>query len=172
MPHLKRTAKYSIQEVFQAIKDGHNQVYLTGTNQSIDLTSLRIKNFYQHGIACVSCGIIGQFFASEVTTSSDDYADMKHHLNLYALDENGKEVLMTKDHILAKSSGGKDSIDNMQPMCCLCNSAKSNLPIELLKEHKIVDDNGKFIIHNKNSKRMRDLSSRISRNKSLTFKPH
>ena len=47
-------------------------------------------------------------------------------MNLYAIDENGKEVLMTKDHILPKSKGGKDEIDNYQTMCIRCNEAKGN----------------------------------------------
>ena len=33
---------------------------------------------------------------------------------------------MTKDHILPKSKGGKDEIDNYQTMCIRCNKAKGN----------------------------------------------
>jgi len=40
-----------------------------------------------------------------------------YHFNLYAIDENGNEVMMTKDHILAKARGGKDKIDNFQSCC-------------------------------------------------------
>lgn len=43
-----------------------------------------------------------------------------------AIDENGKEVLMTKDHIIPKSKGGADDISNYQTMCERCNEAKGN----------------------------------------------
>lgn len=52
--------------------------------------------------------------------------DKSFHLNLYAIDENGKEVLMTKDHIIPKSKGGADDISNYQTMCERCNEAKGN----------------------------------------------
>lgn len=52
--------------------------------------------------------------------------DVSYHLNLYAVDENGKEILMTKDHIIPKSKGGKDHISNYQTMCVRCNMTKGN----------------------------------------------
>ena len=35
------------------------------------------------------------------------------------------DILMTKDHIKPKIAGGKDIVDNLQPMCSICNSEKS-----------------------------------------------
>ena len=52
--------------------------------------------------------------------------DKAYHLNLYAVDNNGDEILMTKDHILPHSKGGADDINNYQTMCKLCNEAKGN----------------------------------------------
>lgn len=40
------------------------------------------------------------------------------------IDENGKEVLMTKDHVIPKSKGGANDISNYQTMCKRCNEAK------------------------------------------------
>ena len=42
------------------------------------------------------------------------------------IDDNGEEILMTKDHILPRSKGGIDDISNYQTMCKLCNEAKGN----------------------------------------------
>ena len=84
--------------------------------------SQRYQTFFTKGCNCVVCGIKGSFFAKERTTGSNE----AFHLNLYAVNENGEEVLMTKDHIIPKSKGGKNTIDNYQTMCCKCNFEKGN----------------------------------------------
>ena len=45
----------------------------------------------------------------------------RRHFNLYTEDN----ILMTKDHIKPKIAGGKDIVDNLQPMCSICNGEKS-----------------------------------------------
>jgi 5-methylcytosine-specific restriction endonuclease McrA len=89
--------------------------------EEIYALSDRYKNFFINGYKCIECGIEGQFWALERFEKENRY-----HLNLYAIDENGKEVLMTKDHIVPKSLGGKDELENYQPMCCTCNEKKGN----------------------------------------------
>ena len=44
------------------------------------------------------------------------------HFDLYTEDNH----LMNIDHILPKSRGGKDNVDNYQLMCEECNSRKGN----------------------------------------------
>lgn len=87
----------------------------------VKLTSSRLRLFALKGTKCVTCGLVGSFFVKE--KCNNDYS---YHLNLYAIDANGKEVLMTKDHILPRSLGGKNHIDNYQTMCTICNNAKGN----------------------------------------------
>lgn len=71
---------------------------------------------------CPCCGgIEGKYFAKE-----RHLQDKSYHLNLYAVDDNGDEILMTKDHIMPRSKGGIDDISNYQTMCKLCNEAKGN----------------------------------------------
>lgn len=89
----------------------------------VKMTSQRYKLFKEKGCDCVSCGVKGSFFAIEKTKGQ---ADETYHLNLYAIDNNGNQVLMTKDHILPKSKGGKNSLINYQPMCVICNNLKSD----------------------------------------------
>lgn len=92
--------------------------------EKIYALSDRYKVFFTKGYKCCDCGIEGKYFALErgVNQSNED----RYHLNLYAIDKNGKEVLMTKDHIIPKSLGGKNRLDNYQTMCCICNEQKGN----------------------------------------------
>jgi 5-methylcytosine-specific restriction endonuclease McrA len=93
----------------------------------VKMDSLRYQLFFSQGVTCVECGIEGEYFALE--SNKDTCVNQEnpyYHFNLYAVDVNGKEVLMTKDHIIPKSKGGKDQIQNMQVMCYECNQAKGN----------------------------------------------
>lgn len=123
---LERKSTHSIEEVREVVKDvlfykdkRYAKVELDG--DIIKGNSQRYQTFFTKGTKCVCCGIEGKYFAKEKVS-----CDKSYHLNLYAIDENGKEVLMTKDHILPKSKGGQDHVDNYQPMCVRCNKAKGN----------------------------------------------
>ena len=71
-----------------------------------------------------------------------NHGDQSPHFNLYA-EENARLVLMTKDHILAKSKGGTDELANYQTMCSTCNNLKGAYDLELLdvKELRRLHDN-------------------------------
>lgn len=86
------------------------------------MCSQRYEVFDVKGTTCASCGIEGKYFAKEQALEGGKM----WHFNLYALDSEGNEVLMTKDHIVAKSNGGTDTIENYQTMCEPCNQAKGN----------------------------------------------
>lgn len=91
-------------------------------NIRIKMTSQRYELFLLKSCDCVSCNAKGVHFALERTLGSQG----GYHLNLYAKNDLNEEVLMTKDHILPKSKGGRDSLDNYQPMCIICNGLKGN----------------------------------------------
>lgn len=80
---------------------------------------------------CVSCGIQGKYMMLDINPG-----DSSPHFNFYA-EENGRLVLMTKDHILAKSKGGEDSLENFQTMCSICNNLKGNYDLDLNKCKKL-----------------------------------
>lgn len=86
----------------------------------INMTSQRYQVFKNKGIRCVVCGIKGKYFAKEKAGNSKRF-----HFNLYAIDIYGNEVMMTKDHIMRRREGGKDILENYQPMCYRCNKRKN-----------------------------------------------
>jgi hypothetical protein len=72
---------------------------------------------------CVACGLQGTRMMLDMNPR-----DNSPHFNLYA-EEDGRLVLMTKDHVLAKSKGGADKSHNFQTQCIICNNLKSDLPL-------------------------------------------
>jgi 5-methylcytosine-specific restriction endonuclease McrA len=122
---LLRKSTHNINDVYNAVKDvlfseeREKKVLLDG--DKIKGNSHRYQTFFTKGTKCVYCGIEGKYFAKEKCRRCKSY-----HLNLYALDNEGNEVLMTKDHIIPKSKGGIDDISNYQTMCEPCNMAKGN----------------------------------------------
>lgn len=121
--YRRKGRKYSIEEVLSKRnfdKRGWDSKRMFDGDR-INVNSLRLHTFAEKGIVCAGCGIEGKYFVKETTSKEEIY-----HFNLYAVNSEGKEVLMTKDHIKPKSLGGADHIDNMQTMCTHCNGAKGS----------------------------------------------
>jgi 5-methylcytosine-specific restriction endonuclease McrA len=114
-----RKAQYQVDFIINHINSGQSRAILGGDD--VRISGVRMKSFAVNGITCVECGLVGKFFAKERME-----CDMSYHLNLYAIDERGKEVLMTRDHIIPKSKGGSETIHNMQTMCTRCNARKAD----------------------------------------------
>lgn len=87
---------------------------------------LRLRIFALKGTDCVACGAKGTFFAIERHVKNGSLTPPKWHLNLYAADEKGNEVLMTVDHIVPRARGGLSTPENLQPMCARCNQRKAD----------------------------------------------
>lgn len=123
---LIRNGVFSIDEVKHLVYESKEKnVVFHG--DLIKTNSQRYELFFTKGTKCVCCGIEGKYFAKE-----RDVNTQKFHLNLYAIDKNGNEVLMTKDHIIPASLGGKNKQENYQTMCSICNERKG---MDIWKEH-------------------------------------
>jgi 5-methylcytosine-specific restriction endonuclease McrA len=109
----------SIEEIINII--GQNKKVKLGEN-FIYVKSERLKCFKNSGIVCKHCGVVGKFFAVE----RDKVGHSGWHLNLYAINSYGDEVLMTADHIIPRSRGGDNDVSNLQTLCTKCNHAKGN----------------------------------------------
>ena len=89
--------------------------------ESVKTGSVRLQLFAVKGHECVVCGAQGSYVAIDRSPNQHSY-----HLNMYGINNQGQEVLFTKDHIQPKSLGGADTLDNMQCMCKVCNETKGN----------------------------------------------
>ena len=119
----ERNSIVSIEEVLSNVaplKSNNKKVY---NNCPVRMDSLRYHVFKEKGIVCVNCGLHATYFALERSVSQDTKF---YHFNLYGITVDEEEVLFTKDHIIPKSLGGKDHLDNLQTMCSTCNWLKGN----------------------------------------------
>jgi 5-methylcytosine-specific restriction endonuclease McrA len=128
---MERKRTYKISEVQEKLTpflevSKKQKIYVSFDGDNVCPLSDRYRVFFLLGRTCVHCGIEGMFFALErhIPKNASKGWNGRYHLNLYALDEDGQEVLMTKDHVIPKSQGGKNHISNYQPMCTRCNEAK------------------------------------------------
>lgn len=94
--------------------------------------------------SCFQCSILANLLALEYTDDVEVLARDRLHesgckhrcefcsyprfanFNLYAVDNSGREILMTRDHIIPVSKGGENTMWNIQMMCAPCNEAKSD----------------------------------------------
>lgn len=119
---------YSIKEVLQHVPTNvehftnrkNTKIKIDFDGDMMKVTSDRLLTFKLKGIVCVSCGVEGRYF------KKDYHGHPNPHFNLYAIDKEGEELLMTKKHIISKLKGGQSTIQNYQTMCFLCNVEKGN----------------------------------------------
>ncbi len=116
----------------------------------VSVGSLRILTYIK-GTTCVECGLQAKYWAIERNWSKTS----SWHLNLYTVDNYGKEVMMTSDHFIPIKMGGDNSQVNRQPMCQRCNLAK-----------------GAFTHHERNLKKgIHGMVFLMTRNKLTVFHP-
>jgi 5-methylcytosine-specific restriction endonuclease McrA len=118
---LIHIAEFSLDEVFPFVteEDSKRDYLVDGKTYQIRMNSDRYHIFKANN-KCVSCSLEGTKMILDMNPG-----DNSPHFNLYA-EEHGRLVLMTKDHVLAKSKGGTDALSNLTTTCSICNNLKGN----------------------------------------------
>lgn len=150
---LIHIAAFDPQEIFPhiSVEDTKRSYDVGDKTYVVRMNSDRYHVFKANQI-CVACGLVGSKMILDINPG-----DQSPHFNLYA-EEAGRLVLMTKDHILAKSRGGEDVMDNFQVMCAPCNNLKGayNLTMENVRELRWLLNNNEKLP----KKELRDLINR------------
>lgn len=113
-------ATYDLTTVFNAMEPVPTKGILPD-GQKFRPASERLVLFKTKGTQCVKCGLNGSEFILETHNQN-----IRPHLNLYGYNTRGKKILFTKDHIIPKSKGGRNRLDNYNPMCQPCNNKKAD----------------------------------------------
>lgn len=135
-----KLGEFKIEDVIPHItkEDVKREYEYNGVKHAVRMNSHRYFIF-RECMTCVACGLPGTRMFLECHP-----ADKSPHFNLYG-EEDGKLVLMTKDHIHAKAFGGEDRHSNYQTMCLICNNLKghSNLTLDAVRELRSVYNENK-----------------------------
>jgi hypothetical protein len=107
---------------FITLDDSKKEFVANGMTYQVRMNSDRYHVF-KNNPNCVACGIEGKHMVLDMNPG-----DSSPHFNFYA-EEFSRLVLMTKDHILAKSKGGQDVLENYATMCSVCNNLKANFDL-------------------------------------------
>ena len=115
---LARAGVYNTEYVLDLIEE---QKLLKNNKFTLDKHTIKVNSsrypVFKESLVCSSCGLTGVYFALE-----------KHpgvvglwHFNLYAINKDNMQVLMTKHHVIPRSKGGTGKLENLQTMCFPCN---------------------------------------------------
>jgi hypothetical protein len=124
--------KIPLEEVLPFVHSKTKKPRMRLYGKDVKLRSSRLELFASdhenHGTICRHCGLEGTFFKLEknIYEGYKPSRNNRYHLNLYGIDDDGDEVLFTKDHIKPKSKGGEHHLDNYQTLCYPCNSMKAD----------------------------------------------
>lgn len=104
-----------------------------------DMMKMGSQRYYTFAksLKCEYCNLTGSIIYKERGMGKNGKPqNCGYHFNLYAINEKGEEVIMTKDHVLAKARGGKDNIKNYLTSCKCCNEEKGTMDYEEFKKLK------------------------------------
>lgn len=145
--HIK---KYEPEEIFSLVTQEEEKIeFIVGEKSYFVKMNSSRYHVFKSNQNCVSCGLQGKYMILDISPG-----DMYPHFNFYA-EENGRLVLMTKDHIVAKSKGGTNDLSNFQTCCAVCNNLKADydLSYDKVKELREIYKNDNKL----SKKELRDL---------------
>jgi len=116
-----RHQQYVWSDVMQKLRIGEGPIVLDG--ETVRLNRLKyetfLRDYTENKFCCSTCGLEPTHAA--VCSSGPS---QERFINFFGIAD-GKEILFTHDHTLARSLGGQDRLENTTTMCVTCNTQKS-----------------------------------------------
>ena len=133
---MKRLAAFKPDVLFDLVTAESSKMKFLGDDGKVYVVRTKSSRYFvfHANQSCIICGMKGTKMILEQPLHQED--TKAAHFNLYGEDEYGQLIMLTKDHILPSSKGGKDRIENYQTLCINCNGLKGdrNIPNEILIE--------------------------------------
>lgn len=159
----------SLAEGFQVANMPKKERHAFGKEVSLCSGILLFQSLKQNDITCYQCGLLADRWILERGVNEPPG---KPIMNLYGQNSNGHFVMMTRDHIIPKSLGGVDLVQNLRPACDTCNANRGNALNAadrkfMLAHPELIDDNrvhqGRYHMQEQISKMKTPLPSLINR---------
>ena len=126
--HYTRYQMFSLKEISRYISDKSSiWTECDGKIRKFGFQSNRFSLMLRDNFTCVACDLVATHFWLERN-------GRELHFNLYAENRTPGakyDILFTKDHIMPKSLGGTNELENLQLMCCQCNHKKQDRIVSL-----------------------------------------
>lgn len=123
---LERKEYLKVNELFGLLKHKQPTRILTGNIKGYQIKLLNWSVYSNNYIKnnnvckCAICGAKAKYTAIVKMLDGNDYT-----FRFFTI-KNGIETMFNIDHIIPKSKGGSDKVDNLQVTCVDCNERKSN----------------------------------------------
>lgn len=113
----------TLEEFYQYQQASENPYKFSFKNHTLKL-SKTFKVAMRANYACAHCKHIAQF----IVIHKDSTNPVKHpdlaYASAWIINDENHAYSLTKDHVIPKCAGGRDSHQNLQCLCYLCNQIK------------------------------------------------
>ena len=126
-----------------ADQDHYADIRVDGKAYRVNMGASRLQVLKKNPL-CACCGIRATDASLDLDAKrTKETGNFHYHVNLYARSgEHGKDhqhmILLTKDHVVPRSKGGKEEESNFQTLCANCNFLKDNADLDLEHMRKIL----------------------------------
>lgn len=109
-------------------KSGRSSLYIQVFNYYVNVTPRRYRVF-KKSLTCCICKCEASLCVLDLKVNKRNRKPLNPSIamfNFYGFNNFGELFMLTMDHIVPSSRGGKNGMYNLQTMCNLCNQEKGN----------------------------------------------
>lgn len=113
----------NLQKQTKNQKEFKTLLYTKFDDVYVKMVNRKYEIFLKDRFKCVECNKIAAYAALEKLYINGEESS-GYHFNFYVIDDKGREIMLTRDHVKPKCLGGADTKTNQQTMCERCNKKK------------------------------------------------